>query len=179
VRPLCLSKGIYFVYLPDQAGLPPCGTLHCFRKELWNIPHENIPDLWLGVSPRPRFHNHIPTPVFRLADIPFTLDTEPPAVRDPRPALTMISAVARTPAKIDPLSWVGMNSKDPDYRPVDYFLGNLYAPLGLTPETPGNPMQLTIEQALCAMTYWAAYVSRMESEVGAPAVPQSFGSQSG
>jgi hypothetical protein len=149
------------------------------RQELWTIPEGDQTELWLGVPPRPRAEHHIPCPVFLEHDVPFTINTDPPSVRDPRPALTLIGAVARTPVEIDPSHWVGQVGDEPDYRPPDYLVGKVYAPLGLTDTTPDNPLRLTVEQSLASMTYWGAYAARMEAEVGAIAAaaddPQSRG----
>jgi predicted amidohydrolase YtcJ len=140
-------------------------------QELWEIPNNLVSDFWEGVPAIPRWHHHMPAPLYIHHDIPFTLNTDPPSVRDPRPAMTIIAAVARTPVEIDPSHWLDQTGAEPDYRPPDYLAGKLYAPLGLTPQTPENPMQLTVEQSLCAMTYWAAYVAGWETEIGALAVP--------
>ena len=142
-----------------------------YAQELWPIPAAGHSDLWHGLSWRPRAHHHEPAPVFMENDIPFTLNTDPPAVRDPRPALTVVSAVARTPAEIDPGRWVGQDGAAPLHHPPDYLVGKVYTPLGLTQQAPDNPMQLTVEQALSAMTFWAAYVSGREDEIGAIAAP--------
>jgi len=136
-------------------------------QELWGIPQGSQADLWRGVPARPRYEHHTPCPVFLDHDVPFTINTDPPSVRDPRPALTLIGAVARAPIEIDPSRWVGQQGDEPDYRPPDYLAGDVYAPLGLTDLTPDNPMRMTVEQALASMTYWGAYASRMEAEVGA------------
>jgi predicted amidohydrolase YtcJ len=113
----------------------------------------------------------MPCPVFSAHDIPFTLNTDPPSIRDPRPALTVVAAVARTPVEIDPTRWLDQDEPTPSVRPADYLVHRVEAPLGLTPDSPTNPMCLTVEQALAAMTFWAAYVSRQEDEIGAIAVP--------
>ncbi|MBN1356928.1 hypothetical protein JXA40_11770 [bacterium] len=144
-----------------------------YAQELWEIPNDLAANYWRGVPWRPRSHHHMPCPLYTDWDIPFTLNTDPPSVRDPRPALTVVAAVARTPLEIDPTHWVGQIGTDPVNRPPDYLTGKVYSPFGLTTETPTNPMRLSIEQALCAMTFWAAYVCEAEREQGAVAVPVS------
>ncbi len=140
-----------------------------YAQELWSVPAPT--GFWLGVPSRPRSHHHMPCPVFSAHDIPFTLNTDPPSVRDPRPALTVVAAVARTPVEIDPTRWLDQDEPTPSVRPADYLVHRVEAPLGLTPESPTNPMCLTVEQALAAMTFWSAYVSQQEDEIGAIAAP--------
>jgi len=148
-----------------------------YAQELWDIPDDHSGQMWLGVPAQPRWHHHIPCPVFRDRDIPFCLSSDPPAVRDPRPAITIIGATARTPVEIDPTHWVGQETGSEPERPVDYLVGAVYGPLGLTPSTPENPMSLSITESLCAMTFWAAYVVGLEKEIGALAVPGSLGEE--
>jgi len=150
-----------------------------YPQELWDIPNAGNESLWLGVPARPRWHHHMPCPVFRDHDVPFCLSSDPPAVRDPRPAITLIGAVARTPVEIDPEHWVGQDTGGDPARPIDYLVGKVHAPFGLTPATPDNPMRLTVSEALCAMTFWAAYVAGVEGEVGAAASPASSGDPRG
>ena len=142
-----------------------------YAQELWPIPNNSEDDFWMGVPWRPRVHHQMPCPLWRDLDIPFTLNTDPPSIRDPRPGTTLIAAVARTPFEVNPSTWVGAAGDDPTTRPPDYLAGKIYLPLGLTTSTPDNPMGLTIEQALCAMTFWGAYVSEDEDRYGALAAP--------
>jgi len=144
-----------------------------YFQELWEIPDYLATNFWKGLSWRPRSHHHMPCTLFKDLDIPFTLDSDPPAVRDPRPVLSIIAAVARTPLEIDPTDWVGKTSSESWYKPPDYKVGKVHSALGLTLETPENPMRLSVEQALASMTFWAAYVSKFDSEIGAIAVPES------
>ncbi|MBN2430816.1 MAG: hypothetical protein JXQ27_05040 [Acidobacteria bacterium] len=148
-------------------------------QELWAIPNTLLNDFWQGVPPLPRAHHHMPCPVYIQHDIPFTLNTDPPSVRDPRPAITLIGSVARLPLEIDPSHWLDQTGAEPDYRPPDYLVGQVFGPLGLTPDTPENPMALTTEQALSAMTYWAAYVAGWENEIGALAVAEENAASTG
>ncbi len=143
-----------------------------YAQELWKIPDCEIGSFWRNLPWRPRSHHHMPCPLFMDYDIPFALDTDPPAVRDPRPVITLISAVARTPIEINPTDWVGKFGEDPACKPTDYLAGKVYGPLGLTTQTPANPMRLSVEQALSAMTFWPAYVSGLDQEMGAIAVPR-------
>ncbi len=142
-----------------------------YAQELWDIPNDGTGAMWLGVPARPRWHHHMPAPLLRDRDIPFSLSSDPPAVRDPRPAITLIGAVARMPVEIDPEHWVNQQDGVEPERPTDYLVGATYGPLGLTPSTPGNPMHLSMAEALVAMTFWAAYVVGWETEVGALAPP--------
>jgi hypothetical protein len=137
-----------------------------YGQELWEIPQGSYQDLWRGVPALPRTEHHMPCPVFVDHDVPITINTDPPSVRDPRPALTLIGAVARVPVEIDPSRWVGQVGDEPEYRPPDYFAGRAYQPLGLSALNPDNPMRLTTEQALAMMTYWGAYAAGMENEIG-------------
>ncbi len=142
-----------------------------YAQELWNIPDANRQDLWLGVPASPRYHHELPCPVYVENDIPFGLNTDPPAVRDPRPALTIVGAVARTPLEINPGRWLDQYASEPPERPFDYLAGTVFAPLGLTPASPENPMALTVEQCLSVMTFWSAYIANSELELGAIAAP--------
>jgi predicted amidohydrolase YtcJ len=54
-------------------------------------------------------------------------------------------------------------------------VGKVYPPFGLVAGATTNPLQLTIEQALAAMTFWGAYMANMEAEAGALAVPAGAG----
>lgn len=140
-------------------------------QELWPIPNGGDSNFWLGVPWRPRSHHHMPCPLWSALDIPFTLNTDPPSIRDPRPAVTLAAAVARTPFDVNPSLWVGATSDTPVSRPPDYLAGKIEMPLGLTSSTPDNPMGLTIEQALTAMTFWGAYSCGSEDRFGALAAP--------
>jgi len=150
-----------------------------YPQELWGIPDGGAGQLWKGVPATPRWHHHMPCPVFRDRDVPFSLSSDPPAVRDPRPAITLIGAVGRTPVEIDPGHWAGEEAGGEPERPVDYLVGKVYGPLGLTPSTPDNPMALSMEESLCGMTFWAAYVVGMETEIGAVAPPGALGEGDG
>ncbi len=150
-----------------------------YPQEIWDIPDGGSPGLWYGISANPRYHHHMPCPLLRDRDIPFSLSSDPPAVRDPRPAITFIGAVARTPVEIDPQHWVGQEEGVEPERPIDYLVGAVYGPFGLTPSTPDNPMRLSLEQALTSMTFWAAYVANQEREVGALAPPGTLGDEQG
>ena len=143
-------------------------------QELWQIPHVTT-DVWRGLPPVPRHHHTDSLATFLERDIPFTINTDPPSMRDPRPALTMVGAVARTPVEIDPTHWADQSGPEPPVRPPDYLVGKVYPPFGLLEAAATNPQQLTIEQALAAMTFWGAYTSRMEQEAGALAVPSAPG----
>jgi hypothetical protein len=147
------------------------------EQELWDIPHTN--GFWRNLLALPRYDHHEPLPMYADYDIPFTINTDPPSVPDPRPALTLIGAVARSPIEIDPAEWLDQTGANDPY-PRDYLVGRVYAPLGFdnSTGTNRNPMQLTVEQALCAMTFWAAYAAGLERELGAIAGPQSTTNQS-
>jgi hypothetical protein len=73
------------------------------------------------------------------------------------------------------IRWADQTAGEPDVRPPDYLAGKVYGPFGYVAATGVNPLQLTIEQALAAMTFWGAYTARMEDEVGALAVPTGEG----
>jgi len=167
------SRNVLFSTQPASLALDGQAFREAFpmMQELWPMPHQLFTDFWEGLPAIPRWHHYMPSPIYKRYDIPFTLNTDPPSVRDPRPAITLIGAVARTPVEIDPSRWLDQTGAEPDYRPPDYMAGKVYGPLGLTPDTPDNPMALTMEQALCAMTYWGAYVAGWEKEIGALAVP--------
>jgi len=168
---LSLQPGIFAL---DGKGLP---NSFAPAQELWDIPHEGFPNFWMGLPAIPRYHHLDANTLFMATDIPFTLNTDPPAMRDPRPALTVIGAVARTPLEIDPYHWLDQDGPEPEFRPPDYLVGRVYGPLGLTPSTPDNPMHMTIEETLSAMTFWAAYVAKQETETGAiAALPPATGS---
>jgi hypothetical protein len=134
--------------------------------ELWDIPHGGLTNFWRGVPPQPRSPHHVPCPVFMDYDIPFTLDTDPPSVRDPRPGLNVIASVARTPVQIDPTRWLDQGAAVTNY-PLDFLVREVYPPFGKMTNLPVNPMQLSVEQALCAMTFWGAYAGRWDDEMGA------------
>lgn len=146
-----------------------------YAQELWDIPDENRQDQWLSVPARPRHHHELPCPMYIENDIPFGVNTDPPAVRDPRPAMTIVGAVARTPLEIDPGKWLDQNAQEPPERPYDYLAGTVFAPLGLTPQSPDNPMALSVEQCLSVMTFWSAFIAKSEFELGAIAAPASTG----
>ena len=63
----------------------------------------------------------------------------------------------------------------PERYPPDYLVTRVYPPLGMqTNALPlTNPMTVTMEQALCAMTFWGAYAGGAEREVGALASPHT------
>ncbi|MBN2056114.1 amidohydrolase family protein [bacterium] len=166
------SRNVVFSLQPALLGLDGQAFLtngFPYAQELWEISNGGFASFWRGVPWRPRTHHAMPCPMFLDHDIPFTLDTDPPSVRDPRPAITIIAAAARTPVEIDPSDWVGNLTGEPVVRPPDYYVGKAYGPLGLTPESPTNPMRLSVEQSLCAMTFWGAYTARMEESSGSVA----------
>ncbi|MBP7866294.1 MAG: hypothetical protein KA419_10120 [Acidobacteria bacterium] len=140
-------------------------------QELWPIPHDDPPGTWLGEPDYPRAEHGVPLQLFRDQDMPLILNTDPPAVRDPRPAMTLIGAVARTPVERDPSHWVDQVGAEPETYPVDYLAGKAYQPWGLLAGTSTNPMALTLEQALTAMTFWGAYGAGWEDRLGAFALP--------
>jgi len=146
------------------------GSAFPVAQELWILPG-GVTDPWQGLPPVPRYHHTDALTTFVERDIPMTINTDPPAMRDPRPVLTVIGAVARTPVEIDPTQWADQEGPEPASRPPDYLAGKVYAPFGYLEGSDANPMQITIEQALAAMTYWGAYSARMENEVGAIAIP--------
>lgn len=175
-----LPAGSHNILFSTQPALLACDGqaireyVFPYAQELWPIENtEN--DFWLGVPWRPRSHHHMPCPVWRALDIPFTLNTDPPSIRDPRPCVTLSAAVARTPFDANPAAWVGRLGNEPVSRPVDYLAGRIYPPLGLTQITPDNPMGLTVEETLCAITFWAAVVSESEDCIGAFAAPPDPG----
>ena len=163
---LTLQPAIMLVDSGTGSGFPSA-------QELWALPH--AADTWGGLAPIPRYHHFDALTTFVAHDIPFTINTDPPAMRDPRPALTVLGAVARTPIEADPAHWADQTGSEPAVRPPDYLAGKVYAPFGLAPGATGNPMQLTVEQALAAMTFWGAYSANMEAEVGALAAPAGGG----
>jgi len=144
-------------------------------QELWELPHPGQPNFWGPLPALPRSPHHMPCPLYLRDDVPFCLNTDPPAVRDPRPALTVLAAVARTPVQLDPEHWLDQSADPPPDYPRDYLVGRVYPPLGKVAGAGANPMQLTVEQALCAMTWWGAYVSGQETELGALAPPPETG----
>ncbi|NOZ02282.1 MAG: hypothetical protein GXP54_10395 [Deltaproteobacteria bacterium] len=147
-------------------------------QELWEIPHEGDDAFWEGVPERPRVEHCMPCPLFMDRGVPFTVNTDPPSQRDPRPALTVIGSVARTPLEINPQDWLDrVPGRSPEDWPPDYLAGRVYAPLGLS--ASGNPMQLSVQQTLCSMTFWAAYVAGLDREMGAVAVPRAGSSDPG
>lgn len=148
-------------------------TLLPAGQELWPIPHDDPPGIWLGEPDYPRVDHGIPYALFRQQDIPFAFNTDPPAVRDPRPALTLIGAVARTPVERDPSRWLDQGGSDT--YPLDYLVGKAYQPWGLLAGTSTNPMALSLEQALMAMTFWGAYVAGWEDRLGALDLPRAGG----
>lgn len=143
-------------------------------QELWPL-QSGATDPWQGLPAMPRFQHSDALTTFVERDIPMTINTDPPAMRDPRPALTVLGAVARTPVEIDPERWADQSGPEPPIRPPDYLAGKVYPPFGLVEGSATNPMQLTIEQALAAMTFWGAYSAGMEREVGALDVPDQPG----
>lgn len=161
-----LQPAIFLLDGGNGEGFPPA-------QELWPIPFTTNP--WGGLPPIPRYHHVDALTTFLARDIPMTLNTDPPAMRDPRPALTVLGAVTRTPLEIDPTHWVNQSGPEPAVRPADYLAGKVYGPFGLLSGSSSNPMQLTVEQALAAMTFWGAYAARMEHEAGALAEPTQPG----
>ncbi len=159
----------YLVTLQPSIVILHGGTGESYpaAQELWPIP--STQDTWLGAPPVPRTNHTDALRSFIARDIPMTLNTDPPAMRDPRPALTVLGAVTRTPVEIDPTHWADQTGAEPAVRPPDYLAGKVYAPFGLKDGT--NPMQLTIEEALAAMTFWGAYSANMEAEVGTFTAP--------
>jgi len=144
------------------------------QQELWEIPHGTLSNFWRGLPARPRSDHHMPCPVFMDYDIPFALNTDPPSVRDPRPAVTMIGAVARSPVEFDPGNWLDKTDDTPDVYPPEYLVSKVFPPLGLEDGGQTNNMQLTVGQTLCAMTFWSAYNAGCEAEMGAIASPASM-----
>jgi len=142
-------------------------------QELWPIPFDS--DTWSGLQPAPRYQHIAPLATYLREDIPLTINTDPPAMHDPRPALTLIGAVARTPIEVDPSHWADQTGSEPVARPPDYLAGKVYTPFGYVSSSAANPLQITIEQALASMTFWGAYSANMDSEAGAIAVPQGAG----
>jgi hypothetical protein len=141
-------------------------------QELWGIPGPT--NFWNGLPAVPRYEHAHPGPLYLQYDIPYTLNTDPPSIRDPRPAITLIGAVARSPVIIDPTRWLDQAGTNPPAQyPPDYLVSGVYAPLGLDTANHTNRMSLTMEQALCAMTFWGAYAGNTEREVGALASPRS------
>jgi len=149
------------------------GSGYPVAQELWPIPQTTNP--WGGLPALPRYHLTDALTTFVAQDIPMTLNTDPPAMRDPRPALTVLGAVTRTPIEVDPTHWADQIGPEPDVRPPDYMAGKVYGPFGYLEGSDSNPLQLTIEQTLAAMTFWGAYAANMESEAGAIAVPTEAG----
>jgi len=140
------------------------------EQELWGIPCGVYTNFWRGLPAIPRYQHHMPCPLYIDYDIPFALNTDPPSVRDPRPAMNIMAAVSRCPVEPDPAHWLDQNGDVPAYYPPDYLVSKVYMPLGLT-TGPVNRMQLTVEQALTAMTFWSAYNAGLEYEQGAIASP--------
>jgi hypothetical protein len=147
-------------------GFPPA-------QELWPIP--NTGDTWGTVPAIPRYQHIDPLTTYLKEDIPLTINTDPPAMRDPRPALTVLGAVARVPVEMDPAHWADQTGAEPEVRPPDYLAGKVYTPFAYDADSGSNPLQLTIEEALASMTFWGAYSANMDHEVGAIAVPQGAG----
>ncbi|MCU0293879.1 MAG: hypothetical protein MUF10_18160 [Thermoanaerobaculaceae bacterium] len=164
---LSLQPAIMLLDGGDGGGFP-------VAQELWQLPHTSL-DVWRGLPAVPRQHHMDALGTFLANDIPFTINTDPPAMRDPRPALTVVGAVARTPVEIDPTHWADQSGAEPSIRPPDYLVGKVYPPFGLVTGASSNPHQLTVEQALAAMTFWGAYAAEMEREAGALAVPTGSG----
>jgi hypothetical protein len=148
-------------------------------EELWEIP--GAAGYWRGVPAIPRSEHHTACPLFRDLDIPYTLNTDPPSVRDPRPALTLVGAVARCPVEIDPTRWLDQSAPGGVSYPRDYLVNGVYLPLGQMASGPTNinPMQLTVEEALCDMTFWGGYAAGQEREVGALAAPRNDSGEPG
>lgn len=142
-------------------------------QELWPLPGAS--NFWNQLPPVPRYGHIHPGPLYMDYDIPFAIDTDPPSIRDPRPVLTLIGAVARSPIDIDPFNWLDKRAgaEKPDSYPPDYLANFVYPPLGLDTAQHTNRMGLTREQALCAMTFWNAYAGNTEKELGALASPHS------
>jgi predicted amidohydrolase YtcJ len=157
-----LQPAIILIDGRSGEGFPPA-------QELWPMPQSVNP--WGGLPAIPRYHVVEALKTFLDHDIPLTLNTDPPAMRDPRPALTVLGAVTRTPVEIDPSHWADQTGDEPALRPPDYLVGKVYAPFGYLAGAAGNPLQLTVEQTLASMTFWGAYAAGMESEVGALAAP--------
>jgi len=145
------------------------GSAFPAAQELWPIPYSTNP--WGGLPAVPRYHHVDALTTFLDYDIPMTINTDPPSMRDPRPALSVLGAVTRTSIEIDPTRWVGQNASEPEIRPPDYLAGKVYGAFGYLEGSGDNPLQLTTEQALAAMTFWGAYTANMDKEVGAIAVP--------
>lgn len=138
-----------------------------WRQDLWDLPSGGFDGLWAGLPAQPRCDHLIPCPLYIHHDVPFTLNTDPPALRDPRPALTVVGAVARTPLEVDATAWLDQTADEPSERPPDHLAGRVYEPLGLHTNSTTNPMRLSVEQSLAAMTYWAAYVVGLDGWMGA------------
>lgn len=142
-------------------------------QELWPI--LSTADTWGGLPALPRYQHLDPLTTYLRHDIPLTINTDPPAMRDPRPALTVLGAVARTPIEIDPTHWADQTGAEPEARPPDYLVGKVYTPFAYLNDSGDNPLQLTIEEALASMTFWGAYSANMDTEAGAIAVPTAAG----
>ncbi len=166
------ARNVVFSTEPAIVGLDgeSMAILLPASQELWEIPHDGPFDVWLGEPAAPRSAHGFPFAMAVDQDIPVALNTDPPSVRDPRPAFTLIGAVARTPFERDPEHWLDQTGTTPATYPVDYLLGKAYGPWGLT-AAGANPMALTMEQALGGMTFWGAYAAGWEDRLGAFALP--------
>jgi hypothetical protein len=140
------------------------------EQELWSLPCDALTNFWRNLPPIPRYDHQFACPLYMDYDIPFALNTDPPAVRDPRPAVNVLAAVSRCPIEVDPGNWLDKAGDTPEQYPPDYLVGKVYPPLGLA-AGPTNAMQLTIEQALASMTFWSAYNAGLEYDLGALASP--------
>jgi hypothetical protein len=150
-------------------------SLYPREQELWDLPHGTA-SVWRGMAAVPRIEHVVPCPVFRDIGVPFGLNTDPPANRDPRPALTVIGAVTRCPVELDPKRWTDqVEGSPPSEYPVDYAVGRVYPPIGLDTNTvpPRNPLAMTVEEALVAMTFGGAYLAGLELEQGVLSPPRA------
>lgn len=148
------------------------------EQELWPLPDGGVTNFWRGLPPLPRCEHHMPCPLYIDYDIPFALNTDPPSVRDPRPAVNLLAAISRCPIKPNPGRWLDQTGDTPDVYPPDYLVGAVYPPLGLNGMGTNN-MQLSVQEALAAVTFGSAYNAGLDAEQGALASPWSAGSGDG
>jgi hypothetical protein len=168
------SRNVVFSSQPCVIALDGQGartTSFVASQELWPIPGPS--NFWKQVQPVPRFAHFHPGTLYQDYDIPYAIDTDPPSIRDPRPALTMIGAVSRCPFETDATNWLDRAGPVEAPFPRDYLADAVYAPFGIDYADRTNRLCLTCEQALCSMTFWNAYAGGTEREVGALASRRS------